>query len=636
MPAATSQLVSTTVNFSAEASSSSTLSEQYTPHVSTPADLHLDVQVSIDGQELPTDSRHLGTQLNEIAADHPTYDLPPTSSSPPPSLPLQQSASSIFVPASQSALFESSAAAPIGTPHGISSTVSLTKLGNLNSKNLDNLEVGGHSVDQYDASWPSLAKTGKYHSRYRFQPTICVESAPPPTTTTALTDQGNDEEDVAQKVEVRGWRIGVKVLDILNSAICACPTITHLVLWNCGLTENHFTSVLGATLTSNLRSLNIDQNPKIPECLYGLLLAEDSLLKALSLRTNGITDVGARALASTLRINRALTSIDLWGNLIGKDGACDLAEALRFNQSLMSLSLAKNSIGDEGVLYLCKTLSNYPLQHEDPTVRKKALSDLDRLRRELEEDSTIKKAKAKVSMSGIPLGIRGQAGAKKSEENLTKKDGAADSKNAKKAAAAAPATAVGGNKAAAGSNTKATPGGADKRTPDAGTGTTSGIGGKKGAAPAAPAAVPEKGGKDKKGGAASVPANAKGGAGKKGKIEEVKDEAEDTGEMSSANEPVFEHNGQFFLVGNRTLNNLNLRQNGITEIGAKALIDILADQELSVEVTPEGALGLFRVSLLENQLDPNSATYLQLQNTLNIKNPWIDQGDKYVKEALDE
>ncbi|KAJ3072216.1 Leucine-rich repeat-containing protein 71, partial [Rhizoclosmatium hyalinum] len=460
------------------------------------------------------------------------------------------------------------------------------------------------SVSTFNLAPKQLPYAGnaKYYSRYKFQPTICVETA-----------EGDEDEEIF-KVEVRGWRISAKMMEILGNVFTGCSGITHLVLWNCGLTESHFVFVLGAILSSNVRHLNLDQNPEVPETLYAHLLVEDSLIKHLSLRSNKITCVGAKALAASLKTNRVIQTLDLWANLIGKDGASELAEALKFNQSLTSLSMARNCIGDEGAIYFAKMLSNYSLLHDELSARKKALVDMERIRREQEEDPLVKKAKAKIGN-----GLGRQAG-KKSEENLNKKEAAVDPKNAKKGAAAPPGKAPPGGKAPP-------PGGKDKKTPEVAPPAPAG---KKGAP--APAATPaaDKGGKDKKGAAPAAPAK-----GKKGKVEEAKEEVEENNDAAAITEPTFEHNGQQFLIGNRTLNNLNLRQNGITETGVKAFLDAVAEQELSSESAPEGLYGLFRVSILENAFDKENATHAQLQTLLNAKNPWIEQVTTDKKEDED-
>jgi hypothetical protein len=58
---------------------------------------------------------------------------------------------------------------------------------------------------------------------------------------------------------------------------------------------------------------------------------------------------------------------------------------------------------------------------------------------------------------------------------------------------------------------------------------------------------------------------------------------------------MFEVNNQWYILGNRTLNSLNVASNGITEAGVRHLLQLIADQEHVSDQTPEGLLGLFRV-----------------------------------------
>jgi hypothetical protein len=60
---------------------------------------------------------------------------------------------------------------------------------------------------------------------------------------------------------------------------------------------------------------------------------------------------------------------------------------------------------------------------------------------------------------------------------------------------------------------------------------------------------------------------------------------------------MFEINNQWYEVGNRTLNNLNVCANNITDLGIKHVYDALIEQENTAEQAPEGLLGLFRVNL---------------------------------------
>ena len=73
------------------------------------------------------------------------------------------------------------------------------------------------------------------------------------------------------------------------------------------------------------------------------------VLTDLDISENYITDEGAKALASALRVNGVLTSISLSRNKIGSEGAAAIAEALRGNGVLKSIELRNNELGgDEG------------------------------------------------------------------------------------------------------------------------------------------------------------------------------------------------------------------------------------------------------------------------------------------------
>lgn len=82
--------------------------------------------------------------------------------------------------------------------------------------------------------------------------------------------------------------------------------------------------------------------------VFALLLCVSSPLVFLSLRSSGITSSGAVALASALRSNTTLQSLNLFQNCISDDGALALAHALPHNTALKSLSVANNAISGKG------------------------------------------------------------------------------------------------------------------------------------------------------------------------------------------------------------------------------------------------------------------------------------------------
>jgi hypothetical protein len=59
--------------------------------------------------------------------------------------------------------------------------------------------------------------------------------------------------------------------------------------------------------------------------------------------------------------------------------------------------------------------------------------------------------------------------------------------------------------------------------------------------------------------------------------------------------------GQWYIIGNRALNNLNLSGCGLTLVGLKAIVDVVRDQDACSENIvargEEGMHGLFRISL---------------------------------------
>ncbi len=78
-------------------------------------------------------------------------------------------------------------------------------------------------------------------------------------------------------------------------------------------------------LPVTIKQLNLDQNPDIPEMMYGdLFIIENSGMKQLSLRMNNIGDVGAKSISTTIKKNKTLKWLDLSMNHIGKEGVLAL------------------------------------------------------------------------------------------------------------------------------------------------------------------------------------------------------------------------------------------------------------------------------------------------------------------------
>lgn len=227
-------------------------------------------------------------------------------------------------------------------------------------------------------------------SRYRYTPTIqlCLWN----------------EETKEEKLSVSGWKLDTIHMEAISLNLPICQTITYLNFYNCGMTESHFNILLNVLPSSYVTSLAIDQNPLIPETLFSLIITEDSFIKGLSLRANGITCTGAKLIATSLRSNHSLIHLNLWKNNISTIGVEAFSDMLKTNQTLVSLSLAYNPIGDEGTNLLSKALCNTVLASDELGSKKKIIAELDKIRREQEESEGKK---------GGKVGGRGTPGQKK-------------------------------------------------------------------------------------------------------------------------------------------------------------------------------------------------------------------------------
>ncbi|KAJ1553807.1 Leucine-rich repeat-containing protein 71 [Nowakowskiella sp. JEL0078] len=430
--------------------------------------------------------------------------------------------------------------------------------------------------------------TLKYTSSYKFTPTIEVESE-------------SDDEDEITKIQVRGWKISNKVMEALSFCITVCTTISNLV----------------SVLNGNIRHLTVDQNPMIPENLLAYLISEDSCVKFLNVRSNQIGIVGAKSFAIALKSNRTLQSLSLWDNNIDKEGAEYLAElkALKMNQYLISLSLGRNQIGDEGTVAIAKALSRFPLVSDDQQTHKKILADLDRQRREQEEDPIFKKAKTRIVANH---NRNSSAQTRKSEDNffrnptnqppqslakeltVSAKENPKNAKNTKAAKALTTVINVKKDDAKAEKGKKKEVGNTIEKEKES----------------------DKKTNNNKKTTAVQQPKGMK-----KGKIEETREEAEESDsqqntETISPVEPMYESNGQWFVLGNRTLNNLDISFNCVSEVGMKALSEAVLEQESSSEYTPENLLGILRISTQGNLLEKENPYLQQLLTLLNQRNPF--------------
>lgn len=88
------------------------------------------------------------------------------------------------------------------------------------------------------------------------------------------------------------------------------------------------------------------------------LLKENSTVTSLNAADNDIGDLGMHCVTSLLEVNATLTALNLGNNLIGEAGIASLAEVLKINDKLRELALWRNEFGDIGTATLAAALKD--------------------------------------------------------------------------------------------------------------------------------------------------------------------------------------------------------------------------------------------------------------------------------------
>eukprot|EP00121_Abeoforma_whisleri_P015152 Awhi_evm1s13969 len=125
--------------------------------------------------------------------------------------------------------------------------------------------------------------------------------------------------------------------------------------------DNSIATVGTRELSLALKEFNLLQTLDLSDNLIGdegaeamaSFLKENNSMTTLDISRNSISQVGAKALSNALKKNTKLIILDLAINQV--DGE-EMATALRFNVTLKTLNLAGNAIGIDGALAIVKTL----------------------------------------------------------------------------------------------------------------------------------------------------------------------------------------------------------------------------------------------------------------------------------------
>jgi hypothetical protein len=151
----------------------------------------------------------------------------------------------------------------------------------------------------------------------------------------------------ASIVTLRGWQLDTGSALALAAVLPLHRTIHSVTIADCAM-EGSSIELLASVLSrcSNVQALAIEFNPLDHEAAAGawpaLLAGAPSGLKSLSLRANAITDAVAARLLGTLRENRSLVALNLWGNALGPLAEAELAQMLCINRTLQAVSVARN------------------------------------------------------------------------------------------------------------------------------------------------------------------------------------------------------------------------------------------------------------------------------------------------------
>ena len=121
-------------------------------------------------------------------------------------------------------------------------------------------------------------------------------------------------------------------------------------------------AAIAETLKSNTALINLELNNNNVGDSGAAAIAEalksNTAVTRLYLHNNSIGASGAAAIAEALKTNTALTTLRLGYNNIGDSGAAAIAEALKTNTALTELSLNSNNIGDSGAAALAEALKS--------------------------------------------------------------------------------------------------------------------------------------------------------------------------------------------------------------------------------------------------------------------------------------
>jgi hypothetical protein len=179
----------------------------------------------------------------------------------------------------------------------------------------------------------------------------------------------------------------------LAKAMWVNDTITCLDLSSNDLND-HAGTYIARILKRNstLRKLELDNNNLGPKSCqaFGEALMSNTSITYLSLDSNPIvseTEInGLKALTEALKVNRTLTSINLWRTGIKENGGKLLATALEENPTILFCDIGHNAIYIGDVKKITDKLDENLAQYEKNERARRQQDEIDSVKRKQEED----------------------------------------------------------------------------------------------------------------------------------------------------------------------------------------------------------------------------------------------------------
>ena len=168
----------------------------------------------------------------------------------------------------------------------------------------------------------------------------------------------------SQLLHTFGLHLDITTLELTRYTSFNFEYFYEVLTVNTTLTNLHFSNHIGDSGAASLSAVI-----KVNTALTNLDLAVNNIgdsgaaslsdaikvntvLTNLFLSCNSIGVSGAASLSDAIKVNTVLTNLDLSGNNIGASGAASLSDAIKVNTVLTNLNLSGNKIGDSGAASL--------------------------------------------------------------------------------------------------------------------------------------------------------------------------------------------------------------------------------------------------------------------------------------------